>query len=156
MHKTLFFFVFLFFACKTSKDIPTAPVAIDFEPIGSGILYGAGEEGLLAGAYLVNSVDELSEILSKMNSQNSGDYLNLTPDDSYFNEHSIVFLFDQVRGSGGHTFEIKKLTRHNDLLKIGVLSAKPEGMATTVMTQPFQIIEIPKFEGRFDVELISP
>lgn len=156
MHKTLFFLVLLFFACKTSKEISTAPAAIDFEPIGSGILYGAGEEGLLAGAYLVNSVDELSEILSKMNSQNSGDYLNLTPDDSYFKEHSIVCLFDQVRGSGGHTFEIKKLTRHNDLLKISALSAKPEGMATTVMTQPFQIIEIPKFEGRIEVELISP
>jgi hypothetical protein len=156
MHKTLFFLVLLLFACKTSKEVPNAPTAIDFEPIGSGILYGAGEEGLLAGAYLVNSEDVLSEILRKMNSQNSGDYLNLTPDASYFKEHSMIFLFDEVRGSGGHTFEIKKLTLHNDLLKIGVLSAKPEGMATTVMTQPFQIIEIPKFEGRIEVQLISP
>jgi hypothetical protein len=156
MSKTLFLLVFLFFACRTSEEIPTSPKAIDFEPIGSGILYGAGEEGLMAGAYLVNSANELSQILTKMNAVNSGDYLNLTPDASYFKEHSMLFLFDEVRGSGGHTFEIKKLTLHNDLLKIGVLSAKPEGMATTVMTQPFQIIEIPKFEGRIEVQLISP
>jgi len=156
MHKTLPLLILLLFACKTSKEISTAPTAIDFEPIGSGILYGAGEEGLLAGAYLVNSEDVLSEILSKMNSLNSGDYLNLTPDASYFKKHSMIFLFDKVRGSGGHTFEIKKLTLHNDLLKIGLLSAKPEGMATTVMTQPFQIIEIPKFAGKIEVQLISP
>lgn len=159
MNKTLFLLVFLIFACTTSKEIsntstPDTSTPIDFERIGSGMLYGAGEEGLLAGKYLVNSVDELSEILTKMNSINSVDYISITPDSSYFKEHSIIFLFDEVRGSGGYTFEADKLTLHNDLLKISILSAKPEEMATSVMTQPFQVIEIHKFTGKIEIQLI--
>lgn len=159
MYKTLFLLVFLFFACTTSKEISNASTTnasttIDFERIGSGMLYGAGEEGILAGKYLVNSVEELSEILTKMNSINSGDYLNITPDSDYFKAHSILFLFDEVRGSGGYTFEVDKLTLHNDLLKIDILSAKPEEMAASVMTQPFQVIEIHKFTGKIEINLI--
>jgi len=159
MYKTLFLLVFIFFACTTSKEVSNASTVnasttIDFERIGSGMLYGAGEECILAGKYLVNSVDELSEILTKMNSINSGDYLSITTDSSYFKAHSILFLFDEVRGSGGYTFEVVKLTLHNDLLQISIFTAKPEEMATSVMTQPFQVIEIPKFSGKIEIQLI--
>ena len=155
MSKSLLVLFLLLVACKTSQELAMESTETTFLVIDSGVLYGAGEEGFESGAYLINSIEEMEKILLKMNSVNSYT-INLEYQSTYFHDHTIIFLFDEVRGSAGHTFELKKIDKNEKGLILKVKRSQPEGMAASVMTQPFQVIEIPKQNGSLELEVISP
>jgi hypothetical protein len=155
MNKIYLLIIVILFACRSSKDIQTETRQIDFTIVSSSQIYGAGEEGLNNSAQIVNSQAEYEKITQKMSSVNTID-LNFEPENNYFEDKTLIFIFDQVRGSAGYTFAVQRITQNKNKLVLQIDSARPEGMAATVMTQPFQVIEVAKFSGEVELRFIAP
>ena len=125
---------------------------IGHEKICEGNLYGAGEEGLEAQTIIIQSQQELETLLDKMSSinpTNCSDIL-MTID---FSEYDLIFLLDQVRGSAGYAIEVSNISELNDLVTIQYEQISPQGMASTVMTQPFCFEQVLKLNSEVQFEL---
>ena len=142
----------LFFLLSMSScmvvTIPESPekTIMGHENICNGDLYGAREEGLEAQQIIIESQEELELLLDKMSSinpTNCSDIL-MTID---FNEYDLIFLLDRVRGSGGHSIEVTEISKLEDLVSVEYKEQSPTGMATTVMTQPFQFVQVLKLNS---------
>lgn len=116
------------------------------ENICNGDLYGAGEEGLEAQQIVIESHEELELLLDKMSSINpiSCSDILMTID---FNEYDLIFLLDRVRGSGGHSIEVTEVSKLEDFVSVEYKEQSPIGMATTVLTQPFQFVQVLKLNS---------
>lgn len=142
----------LFFLLSMSScmvvTIPASPekTIIGHENICDGDLYGAGEEGLEAQQIIIESQEELESLLDKMSSINptSCSDILMTID---FKEYDLIFLLDRVRGSGGHSIEVTEISKLEDLVSVEYKEQAPTGMATTVMTQPFQFVQVLKLNS---------
>jgi hypothetical protein len=132
----------LFSACGTANDIEGIDVDVHYTSLQKGILYGGGAEEISEGISVVKNMEELQALLLKINSVNHTVSENLVSDVHYFDQKMMLFIFDKVRGSGGHLMTIQRVFRSNDELVVEVLNVPPDGPATTVMTQPFEIIEL--------------
>lgn len=141
------FFLLLISSCMV-VSIPASPekTIIVHENICDGYLYGAGEEGLEAQQIIIESQEELESLLDKMSSinpTNCSDIL-MTID---FNEYDLIFLLDRVRGSGGHSIDVTEVSKQEELVSVEYKQQAPTGMATTVMTQPFQFVQVLKLNS---------
>jgi len=59
-----------------------------------------------------------------------------------FNKARIVALFLGQRSSGGYEIKVKNVEEMGGKIIVYVEEIKPDGMATTVMTNPFTIIKV--------------
>lgn len=141
--------LFFSLSCGTKKvknqlhePLPVSAMIIDFYTIQSGNLFGAGDEGIEQSAVLVNSESELETLITTMNSTNNAVTISELTLSYDLKEHSFLFIFDRVRGSGGHSISVSSLYQHADFLEVQAKTSHPEGPATTVMTQPFHIVAI--------------
>lgn len=129
-------------------SVPASPekTIIGHENICDGDLYGAGDEGLEAQQIVIESQEELESLLDKMSSINptSCSDILMTID---FNEYDLIFLLDRVRGSGGHSIEVTEVSKLEELVSVEYKEQAPTGMATTVMTQPFQFVQVLKLNS---------
>lgn len=75
----------------------------------------------------MNSVNNVSEIFSET--------------DINFSEYTIIAVFDEIKGNGGHGMELNIISNSENIIAI-VTDLVPEEFATTVMTQPFYIAKI--------------
>lgn len=132
-------------ACSTSKNnaIKT-PIELSHSILKTGNLFGAGEENLLEGAIAANNMEEMNSIVLKMNSINEEIKETLVADVHFFDEEMLVFVYDKVRGSGGHTINIKSITETAEEIIIHIENIAPNGPASTVMTQPYVILKTKK------------
>jgi hypothetical protein len=103
----------------------------------------------------VTNIEDYDAIRDKMNSVNQEVGDNIIPDIHFFDEQMLIFVFDKVRGTGGYTFEAKHALINNDTIALTVFSSPPIGPATTVMTQPFQILQLEKLDKEIELEIIE-
>ena len=75
----------------------------------------------------MNSVNNVSDNFSETN-------IN-------FSEYTILAVFDEIKGNGGHSLELS-ITSDSENIIVKVADLVPEGNATTVITQPFIIKKI--------------
>ena len=108
--------------------------------IAKGNLYGSGAEGIEAQNLIITNQNDWEELMVKMNSVNKvSDSFSETEID--FSKYSLIAVFDNVKGSGGHRLEIViNKTAENTIVNINKVA--PTGNATSVMTQPYQIVKI--------------
>jgi hypothetical protein len=132
----------LFSACSSVKSVESTDVEVNYTSLKKGILYGGGAEEISEGISVVKNMEEFQALLLKINSVNHTVSENLVSDVHYFDQKMMLFIFDKVRGSGGFQIIVKRVLRTNNELVVEVLSIAPDGPATTVMTQPFEIIEL--------------
>jgi hypothetical protein len=132
-------------ACSTpkNKEIKT-PNELSYSILKTGNLFGAGEENLLEGASVAHNMEEMNSIVLKMNSINEEIKETLIADVHIFDKEMLVFVFDKVRGSGGHTINIKSITETSEEILIHKENVAPNGPASTVMTQPYVILKTKK------------
>lgn len=140
---------------KHSEKTENAISKIEYLPVKSGVLYGAGEEGISQGIIGVSNTQELNALRSKMNTVNEELEEDVIPDLHFFDEEMLIFIFDKVRGTGGYTFEVEEIIEHKEMLEIQVLSKRPADPATSVMTQPYQIVSIPKSNKELTLVIIE-
>jgi len=142
-------FLTILYSCGTNnnKHEENTPTKVDFEIIKTGVLHGAGEEGFFQEAVKVSNIEEFNQMQNKVNSVNKEVEDDIISGESFFNEQMLVFVFDKVRGTGGYNFNIKHAIVQNDTIEITAFSKKPEGPATSIVTQPFQILKMDKMNN---------
>lgn len=128
---------------------------VSFEIIKTGILHGAGEEGFSQEAIKVSNIEEFNQILKKLNSVNEELGDDIISNESFFDEQMLVFVFDKVRGTGGYDFNVEHVLLQSDTIAITAFSKKPEGPATSIMTQPFQLLQMDKLNSAVQLMLIE-
>lgn len=126
--------------CKTKAESSKMNQAEDIVIIAKGELYGAGAEGISKQNLVISSQKEWQQWVDKMNAVNKvSDGFSTTDID--FTTHRVLAVFDEVKSTGGHSIEIDlSETEENIIAKI--TSHSPDGMATSVMTQPYCIVKI--------------
>ncbi|WP_296381106.1 protease complex subunit PrcB family protein [Winogradskyella sp.] len=151
--KNLLLFIVLFcvFNCKTNMENANAENAkkensemrtTEFNVIAKGNLYGSGSEGIVAQNLVITNQNDWDKLISQMNSVNKvSDSFKETNID--FSKHTIIAVFDEVKGSGGHSLELT-ITTNSENTIVNITKIAPNGVATSVMTQPYYIIKIAK------------
>lgn len=137
----------LFFGmnCSTSKKNTSIPPGeMTYTIIKSGNMYGAGEEGLAAGIIAASNTEEMNNLINKMNSVNEEINKPLISDVHFFNESMLLFIFDKVRGSGGHVIQVETITNTGTEISVAVKEIAPNGPASTVLSQPYTILQLKK------------
>ena len=125
-----------------NSNLEKAQTEMQNTVISKGNLYGSGEEGIEAENFVISSQEDWVSLIGKMNSVNnvSDKFLETKID---FSEFTIIAVFDSVKSNGGHSIDLDiSQSTQNTIVKIN--KTAPSGMATTVMTQPYCIVKIPK------------
>ena len=149
MKKELLFILLLcLFNCKTKKESSNAN-SVNMETIPSnliakGDLYGSGAEGIEAQNLIITNQNDWDTLKAQMNSVNkvSDGFIETTID---FSENTIIAVFDEVKGSGGHHLELE-ITSNSKNILVNITRVVPKGNATSVMTQPYHIIKTTKLK----------
>lgn len=146
-----------FTSCGTNevKHTESTVSNLDFQIIKSGVLHGAGEEGIDHGAVLVRNIQEYNDLKNKMNTVNEELEGDMFQNFDFFDEEMLIFVFDKVRGTGGYTFEVEEITDNSESIEIKVLSKRPLDPATSIMTQPYQIVSTLKSDKELTLEIIE-
>ena len=110
--------------------------------IGKGNLYGSGAEGVEKQNLVITTTEEWKDLLNKINAVNKvSDSFSETDID--FSEYTVIAVFDEIKNSGGHSLNLV-LEETKEKILVEVLRKGPNGIATSVMTQPYYIVKIPK------------
>ncbi len=109
--------------------------------ISKGDLYGAGQEGINQQNLVIQDALTWNALIAQMNSVNnvSKDFSEVNID---FSSFQIIAVFDDVKGSGGHGLDLD-VTSDAQRILVTVTRSSPQGNATAVITQPYNIIKIP-------------
>lgn len=129
------------FSCKTKMDASKLNEMKSSE-IAKGNLYGSGSEGIASQNLVIDNETDWKALMQQMDSVNKvSESFSETRID--FSEYIVVAVFDEVRGSGGYSLELKVDSNAKNKV-IHVISQAPQGNAASVMTQPYIIIKMPK------------
>lgn len=149
--KSIFYILFsivcllLTFSCKTGKtQLTPSSMKVSFEVLQKGNLYGAGEEEIASGLYAAYAHASSLSLVKKMNRINLEIDTTKLPKKDFYTGSALLFIFDAVRGSGGHEISIENILTRNDTLFVQAKKHAPEGPASTVMTQPYVIVSLEK------------
>lgn len=141
MHKLLGIVILLLVVNCKSTENKAKMVKEDVILIGKGNLYGSGSEGIEQQNLVITSESEWKELLTKIDSVNKvSDSFSETQID--FSKYGIIAVFDAVKNSGGHSLSLV-FQETKDKFLVEVLRKSPDGIATSVMTQPYYIVKIP-------------
>ena len=135
------------FACSTGEKVVQNDQSemarpIPFEIVGKGALFGAGEEGIPKMSGTIRSYQGWIDLKKKMDAVNSVSE-NFSEETLNFEEDMVIMCFDKVHGSGGYEIKIVDVLEKNGKIEVMVEYTSPSDMATSVMTQPFYIVQVP-------------
>lgn len=140
--------------CSTSKKTAlVTPGDMTYTIINSGNMFGAGEEGLAAGIIAASNMEEMNAVIDQINSVNPEIKDSIISDIHFFDEYMLVFIFDKIRGSGGHSLDIKSISNTGENIIVTTREIAPNGQASTVMTQPYVILKIEQSSLPIQLEL---
>jgi hypothetical protein len=136
-------------ACNKNKNMLTKesltvnPSSVEFVQIAKGNLYGNGSEQIPKENLIITNNVSWEKLLQKMNLVNGvSTYFNES--NIYFKNYIVLAIFDEIKRNGGHTISIKNIVENKNNLIVTMDYGNPNGDLTEVITQPFQIVKIPK------------
>jgi hypothetical protein len=141
---------FILFSCNSTQK----PIELSLKIISQGNLYGNGQEQIEEQQRVLTSQEDWINLKKKINStgNSSNDLSNFSID---FKERILIALFDKERTTGGHSIEIVESKQTPDKIIFKYKKSHPEGMATSVMTQPYYLASIIKTEREIVFEEIK-
>ena len=131
--------------CSAPKEVLVANAdlhQVEFETIGKGSLYGAGEEGIEESNILIRSKQEWQGLKKNIDAVNKVSQ-NFKEHEVNFEEYYLIACFDPVRPNGGYSMKIKDVLESPTQIEVLIEHPKPQGMAISVLIQPYHIIRIP-------------
>lgn len=153
---TLILLLLIGVSCSSSKNTSQkTPVDMPFSIIKTGDLFGAGEEQLENGIVMAANTEKMNSVIIQMNSVNEEIKEPLIPDTHFFDESMLLFVFDKVRGSGGHSLEIIDIIKTKEMILVNIKEKAPNGPASTVMTQPYIVLSIEKSDLPIQLKIIE-
>lgn len=143
MKKSLILFVFslLLISCS-SDDAEVTTTTIETTLIGKGNLYGGSSQGVDEQNLVINNQAEWNTLITLLDAVNNTSD-SFTETDIDFTAFTVIVAIDQVRGNGGHELDIA-INANPENIMVTVTDLIPQGNATTVITQPYHIVKIPK------------
>lgn len=142
MHKLMGIVILLFALNCKSVENQAKMKQENIILIGKGNLHGSGSEGIEKQNLVITSSEEWLDLLNKINSVNKvSDSFSETDID--FSKYTVVAVFDDIRESGGYSLSLA-IQETTDKVLVEVLRKTPDGIATSVITQPYYIVKLPK------------
>lgn len=135
--------VFLILFLTGCEDCEFMAQNINSVLIGADSLYGDGAENILPGNYVITNQTGWNTLLTQMNSVNPNTTQSFISTNIDFSNYQIIAVFDIIRPNSGRTINITEIIENENSISITVVAVGPGG-ATSVITQPFQIVKIPK------------
>jgi hypothetical protein len=132
-------FIGLMTSCsQTDEDLNP----INFTAIGQNNLFGSGRENIIQQNLIISDSNTWNELMTKINSVNNNSE-GFTETNIDFANFMVIAVFDKVYGNGGHSIDIIKITENENKVIVTIDNVL-KGDATSVMTQPYQIVKIRK------------
>jgi len=141
MKKKILIILLSVFVLSCSSDDDNSEMAnVESTLIAKNNLFGNGAEGITKQNLIISNQTAWNDLISKMNSVNNASD-NFTETDINFSEYTIIAVFEEIKGNGGHNLELNIMSNSENII-VNVTDLIPEGDATTVITQPFNITKI--------------
>jgi hypothetical protein len=143
--KTIFFSLVLLLtlSCTDNNDNN------DFQPqtitpvlIGKGDLSGVGAEGIVQQTIVVSDQASWTNLINSMNKR-SDITKNFTSTTIDFDKYQIIAVFDNIKTTGGFSIDITNIVENQNNIVVTIKNLLTGG-DSTVMTQPFHIVKMPK------------
>ncbi|WP_010135827.1 protease complex subunit PrcB family protein [Ochrovirga pacifica] len=128
----------------SSDDDNSEIMNIESTLIAKDNLYGNGAEGITKQNLIISNQTIWNDLIVQMNSVNNVSE-NFTETDIDFSEYTIIAIFDEIKGDGGHSLKLNILSNSENII-VKITDVVPEGNTTTVITQPFHIVKISNFD----------
>jgi hypothetical protein len=151
----LLFISFIIVSCNNNDEptpqpiptpVPFVPMTITSSLVGKNRLNGS--EGVNQQENVINNETVWNNLKNQIDSYYSTFGINYT--EQYFaettinfNNFTVIAVFDQVYGTGGHSIDITNITEYENNIVVTVENLQT-GNASTVITQPYHIVKIPK------------
>ena len=142
----LFLTAIAFISCKKEDEIVPFKENRDFADlslIGQGSLYGNGDEGFTQQNIVISNEEDWTDFINSVDSYNEVSS-SFSETDIDFDLYDVFAIMDQVRSSGGYAVSIDTVYETSEDVIVDVLASTPEGLVTTVITQPYYIAKYPK------------
>ncbi|AZA73389.1 protease complex subunit PrcB family protein [Chryseobacterium indoltheticum] len=113
---------------------------INFQLIGKGNLTGnyAAQQNTV-----ITNTTQWNNFLSQIDGQNNHPSAGFTETNIDFNQFMVIVVIDAVYPNGGHSVDIITVEENPQNIEIDVEKLL-QGNVTTVVTQPYHIVKIPK------------
>lgn len=130
--------------CPNPNPNPPQTTPIVVNTISQNILYGSSEEGFTEENRVINDSVTWNAFKAQMNTVNEAT-LEFSEQNIDFSQWTVLASFDQVRPSGGFAIDYASVVENENNVIATVEQIGPgDGMVTTVITQPYVVVKIPK------------
>ncbi|UFH31758.1 protease complex subunit PrcB family protein [Chryseobacterium sp. C-71] len=138
----LLFFCSVFFilnSCNDNEENTDYKTSINVQQIGKGDLVG---NNIPQQNTVITNSAQWNTLLSNLDASNniSGGFTETNID---FNQFMIIATFNQVFPNGGHSIDIITVDENPQSIVVDIEKLLT-GNATSVVTQPYHIVKIPK------------
>jgi len=131
-----------FIGCNSNDD--DRYKSVNYSLIAQNNLHGNGAENIEKSNLIIENTSSWNDLIDKMNTVNNVSD-NFTETDIDFSQYLVIAVFDEIYSNGGHTIDIIKIVE-NEVNIIITVDKLLNGDASSVITQPYHIIKIPKTE----------
>lgn len=140
--KLMILFLTLLIQSCSSSEADFESRNVEAVLIGKGNLYGNGAENITRQNRVIYNTADWNSLMQQMDTRNpvSATFSETTID---FDNFQVIAVFDEIKNSGGHTIDITAIAENENNITVTVQNLNTGG-ATSVMTQPFHIVKIPK------------
>lgn len=133
---------FMTICCRSNNDENMdSKNQINFQLIGKGNLMGSSYAPPQNTA-ITNSI-QWNNFLNQIDSSSNHPSANFTETNIDFNQFMVIVVVDSVYPNGGHSVDIMTIDENTQNIEVDVEKLL-QGNVTTVITQPYHIVKIPK------------
>jgi hypothetical protein len=129
----------LIWSCSSDDNSPKI-TKVESILIAKGNLFGNGTEEISEQNLIVSDQTVWNDLISQMDSANNVSD-NFTETDVDFSKYTIIAIFAEIKGNGGHSLELNIIT-NSDIIIVNITNLVPQEDCSNVITQPFHIVKI--------------
>lgn len=133
---------FMTISCRSNNDENIdSKNSINFQLIGKGNLMGSSYAPPQNTA-ITNST-QWNNFLNQIDNSSNHPSSSFTETNIDFNQFMVILVVDSVYPNGGHSVDIMTVDENTQNIEVDVEKLL-QGNVTTVITQPYHIVKIPK------------
>ncbi|TXK72495.1 protease complex subunit PrcB family protein [Mesonia sp. HuA40] len=137
----IFILAFSLISCNTMQRTHITQDSLAL--VGAGNLYGNGEENLEPNTTVIRQSSEWEQIKRKMDAINAttSSFKGLPVN---FENEMVLAIISDIKTTGGYAIDVLGVEEKDEEIIINYTMHRPEGVASTVMTQPYYVAKLPK------------
>ncbi|MCA6067624.1 protease complex subunit PrcB family protein [Chryseobacterium sp. RG1] len=126
-------------SCHENEENTIATVPVNSQLIGKGFI---SSHSMPQQNTAITNITQWNNFLTTLDSTHnvSGSFTETNID---FNQYMLIVAFDQVYNNGGHSIDIIAIDESSQSINVDIEKLL-QGNATSVITQPYHIVKIPK------------